>query len=290
MPSTLRRPAPVRPSKPAAAPPRQAASHPILQRFVAMTDKGGIGKSLVIQGLSMELEAAGIAHKVIEVETTCRLGDRLGDRVVYFEFQDADLDRLRLDPDLAGQFWDGVAEEFLAGTSLMDMSANATKAFWGWSRSGEVGEMMFGDGAGIGVLVCTTANSEAVALATQAMRQAAEAWPAARLFLVVSHHDGELPETAPLWDAICAAAGEGADEVVRIFLPACRAKVWPVVASLRRPLAEITEFDPREMVAHGFTLGVAARARTDVQAWFQAWRAQVRRILTAGGLPVAPPE
>ncbi len=255
-----------------------------------MTDKGGIGKSLLVQGLSLELEAAGIAHKVVEVETTCRLAERLGERVVYFEFQDADLDRLRLDPDLAGQFWDGVAEEFLDGTCLMDMSANATKAFWGWSSSGGVGEMMFGDGQGIGVLVCTTANSEAVALATQAMRQAAEAWPAARLYLVVSHHDGEMPETAPIWDGICAAAGEAADDVVRIFLPACRAKVWPVMASQRRPLVEITEFDPREMVAYGFTLGVAARARTDMQSWFRAWRARVQRILTAGGLPVAPLE
>jgi hypothetical protein len=259
-----------------------------VERFVVVNDKGGIAKSTVIQGLSLEMAASGLEHKTIEVEANPRLQRRLGKgRVEYFEFQDGDLDALRRDPDRAGRFWDDVADAFLTGRRLMDMSANATKAFWGWYESGGVGELLFGDGAGVGVLVVTTAEHDSVVLAREAMVRASSEWPAARLYLVVSHHAGELPEGAPVWDRICDGAGKRSGDVTRILLPACKAAVWPVISSWPIPLSEAADFDPHALKGHGFSLGVAARSKSDVGLWLTEWRRGIQKILTTAGLPVA---
>ena len=45
--------------------PTEAAPAAV-ERLMVLNDKGGIGKSIVIQGLSLELAAAGVDHRVIE--------------------------------------------------------------------------------------------------------------------------------------------------------------------------------------------------------------------------------
>ncbi|MCB4825634.1 hypothetical protein [Roseicella aerolata] len=61
-----------------------AKARPAVQRFMVLNDKGGIGKSIVIHGLSLELAASGVDHRVIEAESNPRLARVLGqDRVLY---------------------------------------------------------------------------------------------------------------------------------------------------------------------------------------------------------------
>ena len=67
-------------TKPASSKAAPAA----VERLAVFNDKGGIGKSIVIQGLSLELAAAGVEHRVIEAESNPRLQRVLGrDRVAF---------------------------------------------------------------------------------------------------------------------------------------------------------------------------------------------------------------
>ncbi|SDE30164.1 hypothetical protein [Belnapia rosea] len=260
-----------------------ATARAAVERYVVLNDKGGIGKSFVVQGLSLEMAAVGKEHVVVEAETSPRLQNILGaDRVKYHELSEDSLSAIRKNPDLLGEYWDNVIEDFMGGPAVMDLSANATKLLWQWCDGG-VGKLVFGDGAGIGALVVVTADPEALRLAAEAMTRAATEWPAARLFLVVNPHHGDLAPNSPALDLICSQAGERAGEVVRVFLPRNVAKAWPVMVGSGKPLHELALLKPQALMGHGYKLGEAARSVADVIEWLEVWRPQVRRILEAGG-------
>ena len=257
---------------------------PAVERFLVLNDKGGIGKSIVIHGLSLELAAAGVEHRVIEAESDARLQRVLGeDRVAFHALSEDSLRDIRRNPDLVAEYWDAIAEEFMAGVRLLDMGANASKLFWNWWDSGS-GRLMLGDGAGIGALIVTTNEVESMRLAHEALTRVAEEMPAARLFVVVNEHQGTLPASHPALDQLCAAAGSRAGEVVRIVLPRCAAPAWPVMFGMGKPLNELATLRPQDLQPHGYRLGAAARSVADVGEWLDEWRPQIRRILTTAGL------
>lgn len=264
--------------------PAPAKAPPAIQRYVALNDKGGIGKSIVIHGLSLELAAAGVDHRVIEAESDPRLLRVLGkDRVLFKALTDESLRNIRRNPDLMAEYWDAVAEEFMSGVRLLDMGANASKMFWQWWDSGS-GRLILGDGAGIGALIVTTNEIEAMRLAGEALERVAEEMPASRLFVVVNEHQGTLPASHPALDKLCEAAGSRAAEVVRIVLSKCVAPAWPVMFGMGKPLSELATLRPQELQPLGYKLGAAARSVTDVGEWLQDWRRELRRALSAGGL------
>jgi hypothetical protein len=265
------------------ATPKAAA--PPLRRFIVLNDKGGIGKSTVVQALSLEMSAAGVDHLVLEAESDPRLARVLGpDRVRFFGLSDDSLRDIRRNPDLVAEFWDGVAEAFTAdGVRLMDMGSNASSLWWRWWESGS-GGLMLGDGAGTGALVVTTVETESLRLARETLARAAAEMPEARLFLVVSEHQGAVPAGSPVLDGVCAGAKARAAEVVRVVLPRCAAPAWNAMVGLGRPLNELAELKPQELAPLGFKLGAAARSVADVADWLREVRPQLRRILAEGGL------
>jgi hypothetical protein len=263
--------------------PTKAAA-PAVERLMVLNDKGGIGKSIVIHGLSLELAAAGVDHRVIEAESNPRLLPVLGaDRVAFHALSEDSLRDIRRNPDLVAEYWDAIAEEFTAGVRLLDMGANAGTLFWNWWDSGS-GRLMLGDGAGTGVLVITTAEVEAMRLAREALTRAANAMPAARLFVVVNEHQGAMAADHPALDGLCEGAGGRAGEVVRIVLPRCAAPAWQAMVGMGKPLSDLAALRPQDLVPLGYRLGAAARSVSDVVEWLGEWRPQLRRILTAGGM------
>ena len=255
-----------------------------VERLMVLNDKGGIGKSIVIHGLSLELAAAGVDHRVIEAESNARLQRVLGlDRVLFHPLSEDSLAAIRRNPDLVAEYWDVIAEEFTAGVRLLDMGANAGTLFWNWWDSGS-GRLMLGDGAGMGVLVVTTAEIEAMRLAREALARPAAEMPGARLFVVVNEHQGAMPADHPALDGLCEGAGRRAGEVVRIVLPRCSAPAWQAMVGMGKPLNEIATLRPQDLVPLGYRLGAAARSVSDVVEWAGEWRPQLRRILAAGGM------
>ncbi|WP_043839556.1 hypothetical protein [Muricoccus aerilatus] len=255
-----------------------------IQRFIVINDKGGIGKTIIIHGLSLELTSAGVDHLVIEAESDPRLQRVLGkDRVIFHALSEDSLRDIRRNPDLVAEYWDAIMEEFMEAVRLLDMGANASKLFWNWWDSGS-GRLILGDGTGTGVLIVTTYEVEAMRLAREALRRAAEEMPNARLFLVVNEHQGTLPATHSALDNLCAAAGDRAGEVERIILPRCAAPAWPVMFGMGKPLNELATLRPQDLQPHGYRLGAAARSVADVGEWLAEWRPRIRRILISAGL------
>ena len=264
--------------------PSPTKAAPAVERLMVLNDKGGIGKSIVIQGLSLELAAAGVDHRVIEAESNARLQRVLGpDRVLFHPLSEDSLAAIRRNPDLVAEYWDAIAEEFTTGVRLLDMGANAGTLFWNWWESGS-GRLMLGDGAGMGVLIVTTAEVEAMRLARDALMRAAAEMPGARLFVVVNEHQGAMPADHPALDGLCEGAGRRAGEVVRIVLPRCAAPAWQAMMGMGKPLNEIATLRPQDLVPLGYRLGAAARSVSDVVEWAGEWRPQLRRILAAGGM------
>ena len=260
------------------------AAAPSVERLMVFNDKGGIGKSIVIHGLSLELAAAGVEHRVIEAESNARLQRVLGpDRVLFHPLSEDSLRDIRRNPDLVAEYWDAIAEEFTAGVRLLDMGANAGTLFWNWWDSGS-GRLMLGDGTGTGALVITTAEVEAMRLAREALAQVADAMPNARLFVVVNQHQGAMPADHPALDGLCATAGERAGEVERIILPRCSAPAWQAMVGMGKPLSDLAALRPQDLVPLGYRLGAAARSVSDVVDWLAEWRPELRRILTIGGM------
>ncbi|MCB4825507.1 hypothetical protein, partial [Roseicella aerolata] len=196
---------------------------------------------------------------------------------------DESLRDIRRNPDLLGEFWDAIAEDFMDGVRLLDMGANAGALFWNWWDSG-AGPLMLGDGSGMAALVVTTAEVESLRLAREALARAADAMPAARLFVVVNEHQGPLPADHPALDGLCEGAGSRAREVERVILPRCSAPAWQAMVGLGKPLSELATLRPHDLQPLGFRLGAAARSVADVGEWLAEWRPQVRRILSASGL------
>ena len=264
------------------APTKAAPS--AVERLMVLNDKGGIGKSIVVHGLSLELAAAGVDHRVIEAESNPRLQRVLGpDRVLFHPLSEDSLAAIRRNPDLVAEYWDVIAEEFTAGVRLLDMGANAGTLFWNWWNSGS-GRLMLGDGAGMGVLVITTAEIEAMRLAREALARAATEMPDARLFVVVNEHQGAMPADHPALEGLCGGAGPRAEEVVRIVLPRCSAPAWQAMVGMGKPLNELATMKPQDLVPLGYRLGAAARSVSDVVEWAGEWRGQLRRILASGGM------
>ncbi len=265
-------------------PASNKAAPAAVERLAVFNDKGGIGKSIVVQGLSLELAAAGVEHRVIEAESNPRLQRVLGaERVAFHALSEDSLRDIRRDPDLVAAYWDGIAEEFAAGVRLLDMGANAGTMFWRWWDSGS-GRLMLGDGTGMGALVVTTAEVEAMRLAREALARVSEEMPGARLFVVVNEHQGAMPADHPALDGLCAGAGKRAGEVVRIVLQRCAAPAWQAMVGMGKPLSELATMRPQDLVPLGYRLGAAARSVSDVVEWLGEWRPELRRLLVAGGM------
>ena len=263
-------------------PKAAAKAAPTVQRLIIQNDKGGIGKSLVVQALSLELGAACVDHKVVEAESDPRLQRVLGaDRVLFHGLTDDSLRAIRRDPDLLAAYWDAVAEDLTTGVRIADLGANASSLFWRWWSTG-TGRMYFGDGTGTGILVVTTADAESLRLAANAMAQVADELPGARVFLIANEHVGVIP-TAAL-DNVCKTLGKRAGTVMRISLQRCVAPAWPTMAGMGKSLIDLATLKPQDLQAHGYKLGAAGRSIVDVNDWLDDLRPQLRGILTTAGL------
>ena len=262
----------------------KANTVPAVERFMVLNDKGGIGKSLLIQGLSLELAAAGIDHRVIEAETDPRLRRVLGEsRVIYHSLSEESFHAIRRNPDLAAEYWDNVVEDFMSGVRLLDMGANASKLFWNWFDSG-VGSLVLGKGEKLAALVVTTAEHESLHLASQAVARVAPRIAGGAGVPGDEHPSRDAAGGSPVMDNLCRAAGERAAEVVRITVPRCVAPAWPTMMNTGKPLSEIAVMKPHDLVPYGFKLGAAARSIHDVVEWLDEFRPEMRRILAAGGI------
>jgi hypothetical protein len=143
---------------------------------------------------------------------------------------------------------------------------------------------VLGDGEGIGALIVTTFELEAMKLAAEALQRVSKEMQSCRLFVVVNPHAGELPVDHPALDRLLAMAGDRAGEVTVVRMPRCSAPAWPVMYGMGKPLSDLATMKPQELQVHGYRLGAAARSVSDVVEWLGEWRPKIRSILAAGGM------
>jgi len=253
--------------------------------LIVMNDKGGVGKSFLIQGLSLELNTARVDHTVVEIEGDARLQKRLGDHVVWIPFGANPYANAVERARERAAFWDKVAERIRTmPRALIDISANATRDFWDWYETDGVGEAYLGKGGEFGVLVVTTGDENSLKLARAAVRNVSQFWPEAKLYLLISQHEGRLEATAKAIAGVLEPATAAGRDVPVFVLPACEAEGWAFISAQRIPLSELKTIPLDRLVAEaGLTVGSAARALGDTSRWLDRWRKPVQQVLQGVG-------
>ncbi len=253
----------------------RSASSTALRAWWIGGEKGGVGKSVIAEALSILLEDAGTAHTIAECEGDARLGKRLGERVIHHPLHADDAQRLAEDPDLLNAYWDRICAQVQRGPTVVDLAANALKLALPWAATRSA-RAALAEGVGMDVAVVTTADSGALSTSLDAMRRVAAVLPKARRWLIVNPMHGAIALDHPGIARLLAEA-KGARPIV---MPVCRSPDWGVLKNLGR--FDATAALPEEALErHGIPALRAGRSLDSMQDWVLAACDALRPLIAA---------
>ncbi len=236
-----------------------------MSKVIVANDKGGVGKSLVTQGLVLAAAEAGSKPVVIEVESTPRLGRVLGE-VISIQPPTHDPDVLYRDPDTIFAVWDEMAAAVAAPSAIVDIGANLFRPFARWAAAGGARQLAGGDG--LTVVAVMTMDQHALSAGLAALRETGAVLPAARRVAVLNpviadFIDGDQ-KIAGLIKA--AEAGGGAIDVIR--LERMTAPAWGHLMNMGRLDAAITNPAVERELLTFLPAGKVARSLAVYQTWY----------------------
>lgn len=248
------------------------------------SDKGGVGKSLVAQLLTLIFRGSDIPLRVIEVDNQRKLSGVLGEGEVDFslaampEFERGSRDRHHFE-----SFYNPVYTEWSKGVSLTDLGANVTTSLLDWFSHCDIGELAVEDGIKFRFVACASPDEQAIKSALEAVESAHKAFGGlAEFYVVLNDTSGNLGFTPyasnEAMQDLAKAEAENKVQVVRL----------PYCDSLLFEYGRANNMSPIQITADAAT--IAQRAGLDMVStrvhknklmkWLQASQEALEPLLT----------
>ncbi len=254
-----------------------------------VSDKGGIGKSLLAKAMAEWLRLRNLPCGVVEVDTTGESLKGLTDDVVSIAI---DQKAARRDPT---SVWRALTPLYLTierisqarGMVIVEFGANEAARGALWAGMTDLQEEL--DQLGTSTLIVTpyTCQAEAMRRGVQSASAFMEALPRARLMLVENERDGRICDLHPSSEA--AAVGRGligplAAKAATIQMPAIEADSWAPFEAANIRLMDAVMMPVREVMAiTGLPLPEAKIVKGDVAAWCATMFATFDQFIDAEG-------
>ncbi|MTH95363.1 hypothetical protein [Roseibium sp. RKSG952] len=158
------------------------------------SDKGGVGKSLVAQLLTLIFRFSEVDLRVVEIDNQRKLTGILGEDKVNLslsampQFERGSRDRHHFE-----SFYNPVYTEWSKGFSLTDLGANVTTSLLDWFTYCDIGELAVEDGIRFRFVACATPDEQAIQSAIESAENAKKAFGSlAEVFIVLNDSSGNL--------------------------------------------------------------------------------------------------
>lgn len=234
---------------------------------VIANDKGGVGKSLVAQGIILAGAEKGITPAILEVESSPRLS-KIFDGVQTITPPIHDPDTLYRDPDAIFSVWDDVASAALESASgaVVDIGANLFRPFLRWNAAG--GARRLKGGAGMTVVAVMTMDRNALSAGLDALQEAGETLPQARRIAVLNSSIADFIEgDKKIAGAIKKAEGSGSP-IEQIRLDRMTAPAWGHIMNMGRLDRAIVDPEVERELMEFLPEGKVTRSLAVYQTWY----------------------
>lgn len=158
------------------------------------SDKGGVGKSLVAQLLTLIFRGSNVDLRVVEIDNQRKLTGVLGEDEVNLslaampQFERGSRDRHHFE-----SFYNPVYTEWSKGFSLTDLGANVTTSLLDWFKYCDIGELAVEDGIRFRFVACATPDEQAIQSAMEAAENAYKTFGSlGETFVVLNDSAGNL--------------------------------------------------------------------------------------------------
>jgi hypothetical protein len=268
-------------------PPENRLSLPLFAPIVS--DKGGIGKSLLAKAMAEWLRLHNVPCSVVEVDTTGQSLRGLTDDVVSIAM---DQRAARRDP---ASVWRALTPLYLAiertsqarGMTIVEFGANEAARGALWVAMTDLQEEL--DQLGTSTLIMTpyTCQAEAMRRGVQSATAFMEALPKARLMLVENERDGRICDLHPSSEAATVnrkLIGPLAAKAATVRMPAIVADSWAPFEAANIRLMDAVRMPVREIMSiTGLPLPEAKIVKGDVAAWCDSMFEAFDAFIDAGG-------
>lgn len=227
-------------------------------------NKGGVGKDAVAEGAFLAAARRGLPARLIEVESSSRLGQLYPDATTI-RVETPAPEVLYRSPDVVYAPFDEAAKLWRAdGFSVTTLGANLTSALLTWGRAH--GRTMLDDGHDVTIVVVLSMSRAALASGLTNLYETGLVFPKARRVAVLNDvHADFIPGDRNLAGRLEEARGEGSPiETIHILRNA--APAWGYAQNCGT-LSEIAALDPQVLLDLGLPEGPVRRSLPMIARW-----------------------
>lgn len=227
-------------------------------------DKGGVGKDGAAEGIYLAAVRRSLAARLIELESTARLGQLYPDATtIRVEMPAPDV--LYRTPDVIYHPFDEAAKIWGAETlSITALGANLTSGLLAWGRAH--GSTMLHDGDSMTIAIVLTMSRAALASGLTNLYEAGRVFPRARRVAILNDvHADFIPGDRNLAGRLEEARGEGSP-IETVHIPRNAAPAWGYAQNCGS-LAEIVALDPQVLLDLGLPEGPVRRSMAMITRW-----------------------
>lgn len=137
------------------------------------SDKGGVGKSMISQIMTLVFDNAKFPLRVIEIDNQKKLSSVLGsDRINLSLSATPDLQELSRKRHTAESFFNPAYMEWVKDNSVTDLGANVTTSLFAWIRHCQILELAAEDQIDFKFVSCASPDEQALRSALSAIKDA----------------------------------------------------------------------------------------------------------------------
>ncbi len=232
--------------------------------IVVGSDKGGVGKDLVAEGLYLAALKAGVSPTLFEIEVSKRLALLYPD-AFYISAGAVEPAEIYRNPDaIFAPIDEATVAWRKVPLAIACLGANITSAFQAWSTTN--GANAFRDGKDLTFAIVLTMNRDALAAGLSNLYDLGCIYPSARRVAVLNETVADFIEgDKNLGRRFDQARGDGAPiDTVRIRRMA--APAWGYLQNLG-PLAEVAQMTAQQLVELGLPEGPSVRSLALFERW-----------------------
>lgn len=247
------------------------------------SDKGGVGKSMIAQIMTLIYDKGGFPLQVIEVDNQRKLSSVLGkDRINVSLSATPDLEEISRRPHQAEAFFNPAYIEWTKGASLTDLGANVTSSLLAWIRHCDITQLTIEDGIHIQFVACASPDEQALRSALSAVIDARNTLGAcANYYIVLNEMVGysgfEPYANSESYKEILKMAKNG--ELTVIDIPYCDSRLFEHGKAMNMDMVQIVHESDKIAKTAGFDMVTTRVHKRKMMEWLKQTQKNMEPLL-----------
>lgn len=247
------------------------------------SDKGGVGKSMLAQIITLIYDNGDFPLQVIEVDNQRKLSSILGNERINVSLSASpDLEDVSRRPHEAEAFFNPVYIEWTKGASLTDLGANVTSSLLAWIRHCDITQLAVEDNIHFQFVACASPDEQALRSALTAVKDARETLGVSATYFIVLNemvgYSGFEPyANSESYKQIQEMAKRG--EITIIEIPYCESRLFEHGKAMDLDMLRIVHESDRIAKAAGFDMVTTRVHKRKMMEWLKQTQKNMEPLL-----------